>query len=108
MRVTIVVAFLICLVGVGVAYSKDQTFTVTNEMIYQKLLEIEKKQAVLEAQFREFKDQVDKRFEQLYTFLWIITSIFTALVVAVIGFAYWDRRTIIRKARDEAFNKVEM
>ena len=28
---------------------------VTNEMIYAKLLEIEKRQAILEAQFREFK-----------------------------------------------------
>ena len=92
---------------------------ITNEMIYHKLLEIEKRQAVLEAQFKEFKEQVDKRFaelrqdmnarfEQLYTFLWIITGIFTAMVVAVIGFAYWDRRTIIRKARDEAFEKMEM
>ncbi len=112
---------------------------VTNEMIYQKLLEIEKRQTVLEVQFREFKDYVDKRFEQidkrfeelradmnarfeqvnhqfeqvnhqfeqLYTFLWIITGIFTTLTLGVIGFAYWDRRTIIRKASEEAFKKVE-
>ncbi|WP_210534629.1 hypothetical protein [Thermosulfurimonas marina] len=68
----------------------------------------------LEATLRVFMEQVDKRFEQvnqqfeqLFTFLWIITGIFTALVVAVIGFAYWDRRTIIRRAREEAVEEVE-
>src|SRR3972149_2565033 len=57
----------------------------------------------LEATLREFKDsvdkrfeQVDKRFEQLFTFLWIISGIFTALTVFTIGFAIWDRRTMIR------------
>lgn len=38
---------------------------ITNEMIYAKLLEIEKRQAVLETQFREFKESVDKRFEEV-------------------------------------------
>jgi len=33
-----------------------------------------------------------ENFEQLYTFLWVITGIFTALILGVIGFAYWDRR----------------
>jgi len=30
-----------------------------------------------------------------------------ALVVAVIGFAWWDRRTIIRKAREETLEHLE-
>ena len=119
---TLSLAFLIILAGSAHA---GNGVRVTNEMIYQKLLEIEKRQAVLEAQFKEFKEQVNKRFEQvdkrfaelrqdmnarfeqLYTFLWIITGIFTTMVVAVIGFAYWDRRTIIRKARDEAIETIE-
>ena len=101
---------------------------VTNEMIYAKLLEIEKRQAILEAQFREFKEQVDKRFEQvdkrfedmnkrfedmnkrfdqLYTFLWIITGIFTAIMVGAFGFAYWDRRTIITEAKRQVYDDME-
>jgi hypothetical protein len=97
---------------------------VTNEMIYAKLLEIEKRQAILEAQFREFKEQVDKRFEQvdkrfedlrmdmnkrfeqMMKFMELMLLIFTSLVVAVIGFAYWDRRTIIRKAKEESVEEV--
>ncbi len=52
-------------------------------------------------------EQVDRRFEQLMTFLWMIVGIFTAMTVAVIGFGYWDRRTHIRKARDEAMTAIE-
>ena len=150
----LVPVFFFLALAPGMALAGDK---VTNEMIYAKLLEIEKRQAVLEVQFREFKDYVDKRFaqvdrrfeelrsdmnarfaqvdkrfkeirsdmnsrfeqvnhqfeqvnhqfEQLYTFLWIITGIFTTLTLGVIGFAYWDRRTIIRKASEEAFKKVE-
>jgi hypothetical protein len=40
-------------------------------------------------------------------FLWILSAIFTTLTAVVIGFAYWDRRTIIRKARDEAIEAIE-
>ncbi|HID65783.1 MAG TPA: hypothetical protein EYP32_02630 [Aquificaceae bacterium] len=50
---------------------------------------------------------MDKRFEQLYTFLWIITGIFTTLTVSVIAFAWWDRKTIIRKTKEETFEDME-
>jgi nitrate reductase NapE component len=52
-------------------------------------------------------EQVDKRFEELITFMWILAGVFTALTVAVIGFAYWDRRTIIRRAKLETIEELE-
>ncbi|MDQ7031487.1 MAG: hypothetical protein Q9M37_02045 [Desulfonauticus sp.] len=52
-------------------------------------------------------EQVDKRFEQMMNFLWILTTIFTTLTLGVIGFAYWDRRTIISKAKEEAIREIE-
>jgi len=52
-------------------------------------------------------EQIDKRFEQLNHFLTIIVSIITALTIAVIGFAYWDRRTIVRKARTDTIEYIE-
>ncbi len=52
-------------------------------------------------------EQVDKRFDQMMNFLWMLVAIFTTLTGVVIGFAYWDRRTIIRKARDEAIEVIE-
>jgi len=41
-------------------------------------------------------EAVDKRFDQMTAFLWMLTGIFTTLTLGVIGFAYWDRRTIIK------------
>jgi len=131
----------------SLGYAKDK---ISNEMIYLKLLEIEKRQAVLEAEFKQFKDdinkrfeefredvnkrfeelredmnkrfeqinkrfeqvdkrfeQIDKRFEQMMNFLWIITGIFTTLTLGIIGFAFWDRRTVIKKAKEEAIEEIE-
>ena len=55
---------------------------------------------------KRFED-MNKRFDQMMNFLWILTAIFTTLTATVIGFAYWDRRTIIRRARDEAIEIIE-
>jgi len=127
----------------------ESNVKITNEMIYQKLIEIEKQQAVMRAEFNEFKkyvekrfemidkrfedinrrfedinrrfedinrrfedinkrfEDINKRFEQMMNFLWIITGIFTTLTLGVLGFAYWDRRTIIRKAREETVEYLE-
>ncbi len=119
----------------NISYAEKESLIITNEMIYQKLLEMEKKQAVFEERFSQIdkrfeqidkrfeqidkrfeqidkrisdlRDDVNRRFEQLFTFLWILTGIFTTLVVIVIGFAWWDRRTVVRRARDEAVDEVE-
>ena len=117
-------------------------FRVTNEMIYQKLIEIEQRQAIFDERFKqidrrfedmnkrfedmnrrfedmnkrfedmnrrfeELREDMNKRFEQLYTFLWIITGIFTAIMVGAFGFAYWDRRTIIAEASKQTLEELE-
>ncbi len=127
---------LVFLIGFwSFSYGETPYVKVTNEMIYQKLLEIEKRQAIFEERFKQIDkrfeqidkrfeqvnkriddlredmnkrfEQVDKRFEQMFTFLWIITGIFTTLTLGVIGFAFWDRRTIIKKAKEEAIEEIE-
>ncbi len=55
---------------------------------------------------RRFED-INERFREMLNFMWILAGIFTTLTAVVIGFAYWDRRTIIRKARDEAIERIE-
>lgn len=59
-------------------------------------------------------EQVDKRFEEvqnrfgdMFNYFYILTGIFTTIMVANIGFAFWDRRTIIRQARREAVEFIE-
>ena len=41
-------------------------------------------------------EQIDKRFDQMMTFLWMLVGIFTAITASTIGFAIWDRRSMIR------------
>ena len=130
------VVLLIGLLLSSVVYSAPPPgFKVTNEMIYQKLIEIERRQAIFDERFKQidkrfeqidkrfeelredmnkrFEDMnkrfedINKRFEQLYTFLWIITGIFTAIMVGAFGFAYWDRRTIIAEAKRQTLEELE-
>jgi predicted PurR-regulated permease PerM len=120
----IYIIFLIFFIS-SVSFAKEVQFTSEDR---ERLRNIELRLERLEATMREFKEsvdkrfeqvdkrfeqvdkrfeQVDKRFEQTFTFLWILTSIFIAIMVANIGFAYWDRRTIIRKAKEETISEIE-
>ena len=55
-------------------------------------------------------EQVDQRFAEMMSFLQIITGIFTVIMAASIGFAFWDRHTTVSKAKEvtlEALAKAE-
>ena len=52
-------------------------------------------------------EQVDQRFAEQLSFLQIITGIFTVIMVAAIGFAFWDRRTTISKAKEVTLEALE-
>ena len=82
--------------------------------IDKRFEQIDKRISELRQDMNERFDQVDKRFEQvdkrfgdMFNFLYILAGIFTSLVAVVIGFGYWDRRTIIREARREAIEFIE-
>ncbi|ROR03122.1 hypothetical protein [Desulfosoma caldarium] len=75
-----------------------------------RMLEIDKRFEQIDKRFEQIDkrlEQVDKRFDQLMHFLYILAGIFTSLVVAVIGFAYWDRRTIVSQAKKETKEDLE-
>ena len=61
----------------------------------------------LNRRFAELREDMNKRFEQMFSFLWIITGIFTTLTLGVIGFAFWDRKTAIRKSKEETIEEIE-
>ncbi len=52
-------------------------------------------------------DQVDKSVNQLYTFLWILTGIFTPITVALISLVFWDRRTYLKAAKEDIIKDIE-
>ncbi len=77
------------------------------ELIDKRLEQMDKRFEDVNTRIMELREDMNRRFEQLYTFLWIITGIFTTLTASVIAFAYWDRRTIIRKTKEETFEEME-
>ena len=46
-------------------------------------------------------DAIDKRFDQLFNFLWAFIGIFTAMMISVFGFAFWDRRLSLVPMKNE-------
>ncbi len=46
-------------------------------------------------------EDTNKRIEDLMDFLWILAGIFSAITAVTIGFALWDRRTMIRPFEDK-------
>ncbi|MBI5185257.1 MAG: hypothetical protein HZA01_05970 [Nitrospinae bacterium] len=77
------------------------------EQVDKRFEQVDKRFEELREDMNKRFEQVDKRFEQMFTFLWILTGIFTTLTVSVIGFAYWDRRTMIKKAKEETISEIE-
>ncbi len=59
-----------------------------------------------EEQNKRFEEQ-NKRFDTLQQLMIAIIAAFTAIVAVAIGFAIWDRSTMVRKARDEAIERIE-
>lgn len=78
----------------GSVQAKEVPYTLEDR---DRLIRVETKLTEIDKRF----DSIDKRFESIERQLDRQSMIFTAMVVAVIGFAYWDRRTIIRKAKEE-------
>ncbi|RUM28777.1 MAG: hypothetical protein DSY42_07765 [Aquifex sp.] len=77
------------------------------ELIDKRFEQTDKRFEDVNNRIMELREDMNKRFERLYTFLWIITGIFTTLTTSVIAFAWWDRRTIIRKTKEEIFEDME-
>lgn len=56
---------------------------------------VESLQTEMNAKFEAIDQRfeaMDKRFDQLFNFLWAIIGIFTAMMISVFGFAFWDRK----------------
>ena len=85
----------------------DKRFAELREDMNKRFEQVDKRFEQVDKRFTELREDMNKRFTQMMNFLWMLVAIFTTLTGVVIGFAYWDRRTIIRKARDEAVEIIE-
>jgi len=115
-RALIVVLSIFFLSSLGLAKDKipRPNFQPTNREIYKALMEnrirLERFEAKVDAKFKEIEkrfEDINRRFDQMMHFLYILAAIFTTLTATVIGFAYWDRRTILKRAKEEAEERVK-
>ncbi len=85
----------------------DKRFELVDKRFEELREDMNKRFEQVDKRFEELREDMNKRFEQVIAFLWMLTGIFTALTLGVIGFAYWDRRTIIRKAKEDTIAEIE-
>ena len=87
--------------------SIDKRLEESQASMDRRFEQVDKRFEQVHTQISDLRQDMNRRFEQMFHFFYILAGIFTSMVVAVIGFAYWDRRTIIREARREAIEFME-
>jgi hypothetical protein len=107
----IIVLFMSLLPAIGQAEAKEIPFTLDDR---DRIIRTEQKVEALKVGFDSRVDaldkkidakvdglrmemnarfeSIDKRFDQLFNFLWAFIGIFTAMMASVFGFAFWDRK----------------
>jgi tetrahydromethanopterin S-methyltransferase subunit G len=79
------------------------------EQIDKRFEEIDKRFQQIDKRFEQIDkrfEQIDKRIGEIITFMWMLVVIFSSITAATIGFAIWDRRTMIRPF-EERIKKIE-
>ena len=85
------------------------TLKVRMEQIDKRFEEIDKRFQQIDKRFEQIDkrfEQIDKRIGEIITFMWMLVVIFSSITAATIGFAIWDRRTMIRPF-EERIKKIE-
>lgn len=104
---SLVVLTVILLFNANDTIAKEVPFTLEDRdrliRLEARLSEIEKRFESIDKRF----ESIDKRFESIERQIDRQSLIFTTLVVAVIGLALWDRRTIIKRAKEDAITEIE-
>ena len=101
----IIVLFLILLPLISKAETKEIPFTLDDrDRIIRTEQKVESVKTEMNARFEAIDnrfDAMDKRFDQLFNFLWAFIGIFTAMMVSVFGFAFWDRKLSLAPIKKE-------
>ena len=74
----------------------DKRFEQVNKRFEQVDKRFDELRADTNRRFGELREDMNNRFESFQTLMTGIVATFGALVAAIIGFALWDRRTMIR------------
>jgi chaperonin cofactor prefoldin len=80
----------------------EATLTVFMQQIDKRFEQIDKRFEQVDKRF----EQMERRFDQMVQMFYTLAAIFTSLFVAVFGFAWWDRRSVISTAKKAAREEV--
>ena len=105
----IIVYFVLMLPAIGLAETKEIPFTLddrdriirTEQKVEALDIKIDTKVDCLRSEMNARFETIDKRFDQLFNFLWAFIGIFTAMMVSVFGFAFWDRKLSLAPMKKE-------
>jgi hypothetical protein len=95
--------FFFLLVG-GTARAREVPYTLEDR---ERLIRMETRLLEMEKRFESRFESMEKRFESLERQIDRQSLIFVTLIVAILAFAFWDRRTMIRKAKEETLEEIE-
>jgi len=77
---------------------KEIPFTLDDR---DRIIRTEQKVEAVKVEMTARFEAVDKRFDQLFNFLWAIIGIFTTMIISVFGFAFWDRKLSLAPIKQE-------
>ncbi len=92
--IRLLLALVLCL---SVVQAKEVPFTLEDR---DRLIRMEAELKALSKNVDTRFEEVNRKIDMLFNFLWIITGVFTTITVATIGFAIWDRRTTLKPFED--------
>jgi len=119
-KITFILLFSLLFIPV-VGFSYQKTMPLTDREIIERLTRLEEGQKALEKEQKMFREEMNKRFEgidkrfeeidQRITDLVHTANtmmvVFGGLVVAMMGLVFWDRRTLIEKAKEVTVRHIE-
>ena len=74
----------------------DKRFVELRQDMNKRLEQVDKRLEQVDNRFGELREDMNNRFGQMMSTIWILATIFAAITIGTIGFAIWDRRTMIR------------
>jgi len=83
--------------------SMNKRFELMQKEMDKRFEQVDKRFEDMNKRFEE----MGNRFDDMISYLWMISTAFLGLVTATIGFAIWDRKSMIKAAKDEIIEDIE-
>ena len=100
--------FLItCLLWVGAlvalpapGWAQDGSGDATDREIIERLTRVETRLEGLEENIKQFREDLNNQLDRHFQLILGVLAAFTLMFVSILGFATWDRRTMVRPFAD--------